>query len=68
MKDREVTILMNDLAADYDMFRMKEKPGKIRSLKRNLSQRVAPSLRSAHTQSDRTVLVPARPNSISRLS
>ena len=39
MKDREVTILMNDLAADYDMFRMKEKPGKIRSLKRNLSQR-----------------------------
>ena len=29
MKDQEVTILMNDLAADYDMFRMKEKPRKI---------------------------------------
>jgi hypothetical protein len=28
MKDQEVTILMNDLAADYDMFRMKEKPAK----------------------------------------
>ena len=31
MKDQEVTILMNDLAADYDMFRMKEKPRKIRA-------------------------------------
>ena len=31
MKDQEVTILMNDLAADYDMFRMKEKPRKIRT-------------------------------------
>jgi hypothetical protein len=29
MKDQEVTVLMNDLAADYDMFRMKEKPRKI---------------------------------------
>ena len=38
------------------------------SLKRDLSQRVVPSLRSAHTQSDRTVLVPACPNSILRLS
>ena len=31
MMDQEVTILMNDLAADYDMFRMKEKPRKIRA-------------------------------------
>jgi hypothetical protein len=31
VKDQEVTILMNDLAADYDMFRMKEKPRKIRA-------------------------------------
>ena len=31
MKGQEVTILMNDLAADYDMFRMKEKPRKIRT-------------------------------------
>ena len=31
MKDQEVTILMNDLAADYDMFRMKEKPRQIRT-------------------------------------
>ena len=31
IKDQEVTILMNDLAADYDMFRMKEKPRKIRT-------------------------------------
>ena len=29
MKNQEVTIL--DLAADYDMFRMKEKPRKIRA-------------------------------------
>ena len=31
MKDQEVIILMNDLAPDYDMFRMKEKPRKIRA-------------------------------------
>jgi hypothetical protein len=29
MKDQEVTILMNDLAADYDMFRMKELGGRV---------------------------------------